>query len=178
MVAWRLPMAARAFVSLSQDGWARMSTRLPFSLAEEQAVLRVIQRWSPRNRTLLVLGFQTGFRASELGSIRIGDVFEGDAVRSHLTVERARMKGGKGIRFRSVTSRTVPLNSRAQEAIAAYMASLLGEKGFIAPNDFLFRSQHGRNGIERWQINRIVQRAARQAGLLSGATQMQPVRAT
>ena len=86
-------------------------------------MLRVaLARIHPRDRLLVVLGLETGLRTSELLSLSVVDVWDGRAPSTVLRVIRRNLKGGRGERARTIRSRIIPLNTRAQEAIADYFA--------------------------------------------------------
>lgn len=144
-----------------------MATRLPFTPTDEQTVLRAIANWKPRDRCLIHFGLNTGFRASELSSIRVGQVWTGQAVRDEITVARVCLKGGRGVRRRSVRSRTVPLNVCAKAALNDYLTLRQRRDGQLDPAASLFRSTQTGRGLLRWRINTLVRRAAEAAGLPS-----------
>lgn len=64
--------------------------------------------WGKRSPSL-----HTGFRATELLSLNVGDVWHDGKIRTTVTVARRRLKGGRGRRRKAITSRTVPLNDAA-----------------------------------------------------------------
>ena len=76
---------------------------------------------SIREKTLLTLGFCTGYRISELLSLTIADVCTKDAIHSHVTVRASNTKTKQG--------RTVLLNSDAKKALAT-LVTWLKAKGF------------------------------------------------
>ena len=83
---------------------------------EEQKEIRAsfYGRHATRNKTLFLLGIHSGFRISELLSIRVKDVWNGSGPRESVQVRRSNMKAKKN-------GRTVPLNSVAKRAISEYM---------------------------------------------------------
>ena len=64
---------------------------------------------SIREQTLLTLGFCTGYRISELLSLKVADVSTNGIIHSHVTVKAANTK--------TKTGRTVLLNADAQKAL-------------------------------------------------------------
>jgi site-specific recombinase XerD len=62
-----------------------------------------------REQTLLTLGFCTGYRISELLSLKVSDVSTNGIIHSHVTVKAANTK--------TKTGRTVLLNADAQKAL-------------------------------------------------------------
>jgi integrase len=99
-----------------------------------------------RFNLLITIGCATGFRISELLSLRIADVYANGALLSHVTVDKIHMKGRKH-------SRTVKLNSKAAASISQYL-----EGRSFAPSDFLFQSRQGHNkalsACQAWRIIR------------------------
>ena len=73
-----------------------------------------------REYALLTLGFCTGYRISELLSLRICDVATNGAIHSHLTVKAANTK--------TKTGRSVLLNSDARKALYNLVAHLYLKK--------------------------------------------------
>lgn len=90
-----------------------------------------------RNRAFLQVGLRTGFRVSELLSIRVRDVYRGGVVLEQVTVGKKCMKGKKD-------PRTIELHRLAREAIAAWVSELAA-KGVTDPDTFLFLSRQGEN---------------------------------
>ena len=108
-------------------------------------------RFARRNAACFVLGIKSGFRVSELLSIRVGDVFQHGKFVSHVVVEAKYMKGKK-------KSRSVVLHEAAKQAIAAYMDEHEKKWGWPMTSDmYLFRSQRGVNRrLSRSQIAKIL----------------------
>ncbi len=113
---------------------------------------------------LIIAGTQVGYRITELLTWTVGQVLGagGDIVRE-VTVTRADLKGGKGVRKRSVRSRRVVLNERARGVIRDYIASL----GCVPPADqFLFLSRSGANRpISGTQAHRLLKNLCRECGI-------------
>ncbi|MEN8220928.1 MAG: hypothetical protein ABFS56_32160 [Pseudomonadota bacterium] len=91
-----------------------METR-PLTRHEIKMVLS--QADKPRDKALLVLGFNSGYRISELLSLHIADVFtprkNGWQVRDVITVEKDKMKGKR-------RARSIRLNSDAKRVLMDY----------------------------------------------------------
>jgi integrase len=137
----------------------------PFTLAEISLLeSHLLQHGRHRDRMLIIAGTQVGYRITELLTWTVGQVLgpDGDIVRE-VTVTRADLKGGKGVRKRSVRNRRVVLNERARGVIRDYLASL----GQIPPTDqFLFQSRVGENrAITRTQVHRILKALCRDCGI-------------
>jgi integrase len=68
-------------------------------------------RYAVRDRALFILGVNSGFRISELLSLRVHDVLQYGRVGDRVTVHRRHMK-------RKIEGRTVLLNQDAKAALA------------------------------------------------------------
>lgn len=84
----------------------------PLTRAGVKAVLKAAV--SIREKSLLTIGFCTGYRISELLSLRVGDVSTNGQVHSHVTVKGSKTKTG--------VTRSVMLNSDAKKALQALLA--------------------------------------------------------
>ncbi len=92
-----------------------------------------------RDRVMLVLGFRTGFRVSELLSLTVKDVVQHGKIRKQITVERKNTKS-------RIESRTVVLHAQAKKYLEAYVRGK-------SPTEKLFP-------ITRQHAHRIVKGAA------------------
>lgn len=72
-----------------------------------------------RNKAIFYLQLYTGFRISELCSLKVKQVVEGDDISYFITVPRGNMKGGKS--EKGADSRTVELNDNARSIIRDYL---------------------------------------------------------
>lgn len=98
-----------------------------------------------RDKCLLVLGSNTGFRISELLSIKIKDVYKKDRVK----VNRNYMKG-------KIESREIFLNKEVQECINEYLSSI----DSIDLDSPLFVSRQGENKpMHRTRAHQILKEA-------------------
>jgi integrase len=101
-----------------------------------------------RDRALFLLGVRSGFRISELLSLRIGDVWQHDRLVDRVTVPRRHMKGKQ-------ESRTVLLHPEAKASLAAWLLILRQLPG-ANPQTFVFRSRKGPNRaisvVQAWRI--------------------------
>ena len=114
--------------------------------------------FADRDRALFVLGTKSGFRISELLSLRIGDVIQSNRVVDRVTVRRANMK-------KKLEGRTVLLHPDAKAALAAWI-DRLRTLGYMAADDFVFQSRNGANRpIGKVQAWKIIHRTAVTAGL-------------
>lgn len=108
----------------------------------------------PRDRALFILGLRTGFRISELLSIRVSDVWQLGQVTESVYVARKHMK-------KQVEGRSVPLHPDARAAIAALI-----QAEDLKPHHWLFRSRKGANRpIGRVHAWAVFKRAFSSAGV-------------
>jgi integrase len=110
--------------------------------------------YAARDRALFVLGLKSGFRISEMLSLRVSDVWRDGKVVEAVSVARKRMKG-------KVAARKVPLNREAARAIQEWLDVL----GTHRPKAPLFESQRKGKAISRVQAYRILEGAYDAAGL-------------
>ena len=94
-----------------------------------------------RTKALLILGVKTGFRVSELLSLRIKDLISDGKPVKRVTVLREHMKGGK---IGRATSRTVLLHPATHDHILAQWR-YLQKQGFWRPDSFFFQSRKSGN---------------------------------
>lgn len=132
---------------------------------EEAAVLGVLDRFASRDRLLVTLGLNTGFRLAELLALRVGHVWDGERIRSTLRLERRHMKLGRGVRRREVSSRAVPINDQVRAALADHL-EVLRAQGCLEPQVMLFRSGQREEGISRMQATRVLARIFRAAEIV------------
>lgn len=116
----------------------------------DQEVSQVLEKLTnSRDRLLFILGIKTGFRISEMLSLKIGDVYVGGKAVPVIKVTRSLMKGGAGKQRRKVFSREVPLHSTVLQAIEEHVLLDL-------PNHYLFQSRQGDNKpisrVQAWNI--------------------------
>lgn len=102
----------------------------PLSRLAVKAVLKATD--SIRHKTLLTLGFCTGYRISELLSLKVSDICTNGTIHSHVTVKASLTK--------TKTGRSVLLNSDAKKALAT-LVDWLKSKGLTDTTTPLFLSQ-------------------------------------
>lgn len=94
-------------------------------------------RYVLRDRALFCLGLSSGFRITELLSLRLQEVFQHQQVLARITVPRRHMQG-------KYAARAVPLHPLAQLALAAWIAQM--PRHFpMTPESYVFRSREGGN---------------------------------
>jgi site-specific recombinase XerD len=125
----------------------------PVTDCEANAILAALP--SARDRALFVLGCRTGFRISELLSLRVRNVWANGRVNERVSVERRYMK-------KKQEGRTVILHSQAKEAITAWVKEI----GEVPPDTMLFKSREGENkAINRRTAWGILEKAFAAAGM-------------
>jgi len=143
-----------------------MAGRKPLLETELPLVYAALAEFSARDRALFILGLNTGFRISELLALNVGDVWDGERIRPQVKVTRAKLKGGRGMRRKGISSRTVPVNEAATQALQRYLFARLGEgEGEVAATDPLFPSRFHGQRLTRWGANDIVHAVLAKAGI-------------
>jgi integrase len=107
-----------------------------------------------RDRALCVMGLKTGFRISELLSLKVKDVWKDGHAAKVVRVPRKAMKGQHA-------ARSLPLHEEARAAIRAWLEVL----GTHRPDAFLFEGQRKGKAIDRTHAYRILQTAYKANGL-------------
>jgi integrase len=94
-------------------------------------------RYGARDRALFLVGVKSGFRISELLSLRVGDVYQHGHLVDRVTVPRRHMK-------KKVEGRSVLLHPDAKAALATWLMQLRQVTGLM-PDSYVFRSRKGGN---------------------------------
>jgi integrase len=141
-----------------------MPGRKPIRADDESRVLAALATFSLRDQAILTAGMNTGFRATELLSLNVGDVWQDGKIRATVTVARRRLKGGHGRRRKKIASRTVPLNDAVLAVLQKYLFSRYGS-GPVAPHEPLFPSRFHGLRLTRWRLNLLVKEVVAKAGL-------------
>lgn len=130
----------------------------PFTEAEVVAVAQAFGgRWRLRNQAYVTTGIGTGFRASELAAMRLGDVVEAGRVVHRVQVRKANMKGKR-------EARTVALHEVVRATLEDWIEEL-ARRGRRDPETYLWLSQKGANRpIDRRTAWRLVHDTARALG--------------
>jgi integrase len=131
----------------------------PLDDAEVMAVLASFEgEGATRDRALFLLGLRSGFRVSELLSLRLCDILQAGEVAPRVAVRRCHMK-------KKIEGRSVILHPEAKVALTAWVAEL-AVAGHTAPETFVFRSRKGANApISRVQAWRVLHGCFAAAGL-------------
>lgn len=102
-----------------------------------------------RDRALFLLGVKSGFRISELLSLRVRDVWQAGRLVERVTVARRHMK-------KKLEGRTVLLHPEAREALAVWLDEL-AQQCPLDPDTCVFQSRKGENRpITRVQAYRLL----------------------
>lgn len=144
------------FVRRQLFGWFLMRGCRPLEQREIDQAFGVLKhsRIRLRDRCLFQLGLYTGFRISELLSLRVWDVVRYKKVLHRVRVMRSSMKNSK--------TREVPLNHQARKALAEWLPVLFRWRGNL-PDVFVFQSVK-RGAITRQHAARIMRDLATRFG--------------
>lgn len=115
-----------------------------------KAIKSILRNHSQRDLLLFVFGINTGLRISDLLTLRLNDVWEDGKVKEFLMLHDEKAD----------EERAYFINSKIQEELLKYLS--------LAPlceRDYLFKSKKDNLPITRQQAYRIINQAARQAGI-------------
>jgi len=117
-----------------------------------------------RDRLLLLLLVATGYRITEILTVRVGQLVHPDGtIAGEMSIARRLLKCGRSKRAKSIRSRRVPLSGMARTAISDYISTIDEMPPATA---FVFQSRKGVNSpISRGQAYKIVKSIARMVGL-------------
>lgn len=122
------------------------------SLSENELTLLLSYVKNIRNRTLIILGIKSGFRISELLSLKVSNVCQYGRVTGRVKVSKKNMKG-------KISSRSVPLHNDA-----IIMLQKLISDSNLTDDDYIFQSREGVNKpITACQAWRIITNASQAA---------------
>ena len=110
---------------------------------------------SPRNRALFVLGLRTGFRISEMLSLKVRDVYQHGRVVDRVWVERRNVK-------KKQEGQAVPLHDQAKAELARWLEELIVRHP--DPGTPLFLSREG-TALNRRSAWVVLTKAFAQCGL-------------
>jgi site-specific recombinase XerD len=114
--------------------------------------------YAARDKALFTLGILSGFRITELLSLRIKDVLQHGRMVDRLTVPRRHMQ-------RKTQSRTVILHPQAKVALHAWLEDMRGRRA-MTPEAYVFQSRNGANQpISRRRALRLLQAIFRGHGM-------------
>lgn len=153
-----------------------MSAR-PFAETEYQTMIQLLQAdGRPRDVLLVTLGCATGFRITEILSLKWEQIWDGAQPRNEVIVARRNLKGGAGQHCRTIRSRRVPLNEQARAAITALAAAMPAP---IDANSAVFQTaRSGGRAMNRSMAFRIIVNAAIDCGIDEGRVSTHSLRKT
>ena len=137
----------------------------PFSEEQEKMLLDYFRkhRYAERNVALLTFGIQTGFRVSEILSIRIRDLIRGGKMVDRVYMRKYNMKGGKS--GKSVSGRAMLLTKRTKKALQAQI-DYLAKKGITDPDALIFQTQRdGNKTLDYTSVWRLLNYTAKKLGM-------------
>ena len=152
-----------------------MSAR-PFTHSESSTIAAYFAAGGrTRDQLLLVLGSGTGYRISELLSLRVGDVWRDGEVVHEVVIARRFLKGGHGVHCRSVRGRRVVLSEPVRAALRAHLAVI----GTANPNLALFTSAKAKGEpLGRSMVFRILRGACAACGISNARVSTHSLRKT
>ena len=118
-----------------------------------EAQVELVQRgfggaYAARDKALFLLGVKSGFRISELLSLRVGDVSQHGRLVGRVTVPRRHMKNQR-------EGRTVRLHREAKAALETWLLTPRRLPSITTQSD-VFRSRKGENrsisAVQAWRI--------------------------
>jgi integrase len=129
----------------------------PLSRAEQASLeLAITGRNASRDRCLVALGCNTGYRISELLSLNLGDVVQAGAIVGSIEVKRRSMKGKH-------QGRQLRLNEDATIHLAEWVEAL-NSRGGMLPTCPLFCTSTTKR-MTRFHAYRVIRSAAARAGI-------------
>jgi integrase/recombinase XerD len=143
-----------------------MSVARYISPEERQALLRELR--DPRDRLFFQIGVNTGLRISSILGLRWRQLMQGGEPVAILEVPRRFLKNGRGVHRKKITSRRIPLNAAAAEAVKEWAFARFGS-GPVDPEAPVFTSRKRYPGtLGRKQAYTLLRAAAARAGLKKG----------
>jgi integrase len=122
------------------------------TIVEQDKVLNCLT--NQRDRALFLLAIYSGLRISELLSIRIKDVWSGNALLDRVKVRRMCLKGGRSAHKNSITSRDIPIHPTVRPALEALIMTLKN-----IPDSYLFQSRNHNRALSRSQAHNSLKAA-------------------
>ena len=123
----------------------------------EKILAGMTGRFALRDRAIFVFGVRTGFRISEILSLKVGDIFENEAIKDVVTVAKNHMKGGE-------KSRSMPLHSTVKTALLAYIRAAKYDHPFHK-STAIFNRQGRTTAMSPAQFWAIIRQAAERSGV-------------
>ena len=141
-----------------------MAGRRPLTKKEEHRLIKVARKSDPRTRAFITTQLYTGFRAFEVASLTIGQVYRGGRIVPKIGITPKFRKGHYG------HTHWVPVGGELNRALTHYLARRVKEEGILAPSAPLFVSRkHDERGrprpITRHRAHQLVRHAFTRAGI-------------
>jgi integrase len=112
-----------------------------------------------RNKALFIVGVRTGFRISELLSLKVGDVYQHGQVVDEVTVAKRNRK-------QKTASHTLPLHQEAKQALAHWLTCYQAREHLLPGHLPLFPARQGdHKAISRVRAFQMLMDAFRACGL-------------
>lgn len=111
------------------------------------AIKEILRKQSSRDFLLFVFGINTGIRVHDLLSLKVSDVWDGEQIREFLHISDE----GKKVHY---------LNQQVKLALNRYLSAI-----DFTESDYLFKSKKNNLPITRQQAYRIINGAAKEAGI-------------
>jgi integrase len=123
----------------------------------EQVKRCFLGAFAARDYALFILGIKSGFRISEILSLKLGDVFDNGKIQDRVYVRRKHMKGRN-------EGRCVVLHPAAKTSIQSWIDQLIANGA--TSDTYIFKSRNGTNKpITRVQAWKMLTRIYGAAGL-------------
>ncbi|WP_047985524.1 tyrosine-type recombinase/integrase [Ornithinibacillus californiensis] len=119
-------------------------------ISKINAMKDILEKSSLRDYVLFVIGINTGIQSQNLLLLKVEDVWDGDGPREYLTIQDEKT-GNVQKHY---------LNSRVRIALERYIRS-----SDLKQTDYLFKSTRNDKPITRQQAYRIINVAAKEAGI-------------
>jgi site-specific recombinase XerD len=113
-----------------------MKGREPFTKEQQQKILNTFSGTHKiRNQTILVLGCLTGFRISEMLSLRIKDIYVEGVILDHAYIKKANVK-------KQTEGKSIPLNNFAKDTLLK-LVNDLHDSGYTSKDSPIFVNKRG-----------------------------------
>lgn len=141
-----------------------MAGRRPLTRAEERQLVQTIRRLSARDHALVACLWWTGFRISEVLSLKVGQVWRAGCMADRIGIAPRHLKGKRG------RTRWVPILPELARALDRQIRSL-ARRHELDEGMPLFLSRETDDerrlrALHRCQAHRIIRRAFQRAGIV------------
>ncbi|MDM5229008.1 tyrosine-type recombinase/integrase [Cytobacillus sp. NJ13] len=120
-------------------------------------IKEILKRQSQRDLLLFVLGINTGIRVSDLLSLRISDVWDGKEIKEFIYIDDINNNDPE---CKNNDPKAYFLNNSVKKELKKYFS-----QHDFTDCDFLFKSKKNNQPITRQQAYRIINNAAKEAGI-------------